>query len=149
MNKILFYTCWPNFMTMTSSERKLGPFCQGFLLETYRKRTAITLECIYQLPQNLTRVHNLVHSFDTDYKNFNFFYSSYCFYYFLLFVFCSNFNSFKGISLIQTINHNLSELKQNWKLHPEQILWHFLWRPVSMEKLLEKCWYQHFEQLFW
>ena len=55
--------------------------------ETYKKETAGILKCIDQLPQNLARVRNLVGSFDQRYKNVKFFYSSYCFHCFLLFVY--------------------------------------------------------------
>ena len=56
---------------MTSSIQKLWPFRQLVLLEfslfsieTYRKKTAVILKRIDQLPQNLARVHNLVGSFE-------------------------------------------------------------------------------------
>ena len=56
-----------------------------------KKETAVILKRIDQLPQNLARVRNLVESFDRSYKNFKFFYSSYCFHCFLLFVYCLPF----------------------------------------------------------
>ena len=89
-------------MMMMSFIEKLWPFCQlvllefsTFSIETHRKKeTAVILKRIDQLPQNLARVHNteyIVESFDKSHKNFKFFYSSYCFHCFLLFVYCPPF----------------------------------------------------------
>ena len=48
-----------------------------FSIENYRKKMAVILESIYQLPQNLARVCNLVGSFDLieiiKIKNFSIF----------------------------------------------------------------------------
>ena len=41
-----------------------------FLQKPNKKEAAVMLKCIDQLPQNLTKVHNLVRSFDTNLKNF-------------------------------------------------------------------------------
>ena len=41
-------------------------------IETYRKKTAVILKCIDQLPQNFARLHNLVNALDTNHKNFKF-----------------------------------------------------------------------------
>ena len=63
-----------------------------FSIETYRKKeTAVILKRIDQFSQNLARVHNLVGPFKRRHKNFNFFYSSYCFHCFLLFLYCTSF----------------------------------------------------------
>ena len=51
----------------------------------WRKETTLILKYIDQLPQNLARVHNLVHSFDTNFENFKFFYRFHCI---LLFAYC-------------------------------------------------------------
>ena len=66
-----------------------------FYRNLQKKETAVILKPIDQLPQNLGRVHNLVHvgSFDRSYKTFKFFYLSHCFILFLLSVFCSNFDT--------------------------------------------------------
>ena len=56
-----------------------------------KKETAIIFKHIDQLPQNLTRVYNLVVSFDRSHKNFKCFYSSCCFHCFLLFIYCPSF----------------------------------------------------------
>ena len=98
---------------MTLSKRKLWPFCQPvlpefpvFLIETYRNKTVVILEFIDQLPQkNLARVHNLTPSFDINHKDFNFFHSSCCFYYILLFVYCSlSVLTFGALSEVQEVH---------------------------------------------
>ena len=94
--QILFCTFLPNFMMMTSSIQKLWTFCQLVLLfyrNLQKKETvAVLLKRIDQLPQNLTRVHNLVGSFKRSYTNFKFFRSSYCFHCFYCFsIVCLSF----------------------------------------------------------
>ena len=61
------------------------------ILSTGTSGISNALKRIDQLPQNLARVHNLVGSFDRSHKNVNFFYSSCCFYCFLLFIYCPSF----------------------------------------------------------
>ena len=53
-----------------------------------KKETVVILKRIDKLPQNLTRVHNLLGAFKRNDKNVKFFYSSYCFHCFLLFLYC-------------------------------------------------------------
>ena len=62
-----------------------------FYRNLQKKETAVILKRIDQSPQNLARVHNLVGSFDGSHNNSKFFYSSYCFHCFLLFVYCPSF----------------------------------------------------------
>ena len=62
-----------------------------FFRNLQKEETAAILKRIDQLPQNLARVRNLVGSFDRSYKNLKFFYYSYCFHCFLLFVYCPPF----------------------------------------------------------
>ena len=56
-----------------------------------KKETAVILKRIDKLPQNLARVHNLLGAFKRNHKNFKFFYSTYCFHCFLLFLYCPRF----------------------------------------------------------
>ena len=86
---------------MRSSIQKLWPFCQ-LVLEEFsifsieEKETALIHKRIDQLPQNLTRVHNLVWSFDRNYKMSNFLFFpivSIVFYCCLLPTFSSNFDT--------------------------------------------------------
>ena len=72
-----------------------------FPMETFRKKTAVILKCIDQLPQNLARLHNFVQSFDTNHKSFILTYSSYCFHYILLFVFCSSFDAHLDVQAVR------------------------------------------------
>ena len=63
-----------------------------FYRNLQKKETAVILKRIDQLPQNLSRVRNLVGSFDRSYKNVKSFYSYFsivC----LLSAFCSNFDT--------------------------------------------------------
>ena len=137
-------------MMLTSSIQKLWPFCQLvlpefsiFSIETYRKKeTAVILKCIDQLPQNLVRVHNLVGSFYRSHQNFKFYYSSYCFLCFLLFVYCLPFvptlilhyrykKFTDGKIGCQTINYNVLACyrsKQNQKITSatDFMAWFFL-----------------------
>ena len=62
-----------------------------FYRNLQKKETAVILKRIGQLPQNLARIRNLVGSFHRSYQNVEFFYSSHCFYCFLLFVYCPRF----------------------------------------------------------
>ena len=56
-----------------------------------KKETAVILKRIDQLPQDSARIHNIKGSFDRSHKIFKFFYSSYCFHCFLLFIYCLSF----------------------------------------------------------
>ena len=92
-----------------------------------KKETAVILKRIDQLPQNLARLHNLVGSFDRSHKNFNFFYSSYCFHCFVLFVYCPPF-------VPSTLSAFCS--KKNIKLLKcEQIIYHFKARDLEIPNI--------------
>ena len=125
-----------------------------------KKETAVILKCIDHLPQNLARLHNLVCSLFTNHNNFKFFYS-YCFHCFLLFLCCPSLWCTK-CSEAQNV-HWRKMLMPNYKLEPISLLWvktelkNHIWNRfygisceclVFMDRVLEKCWYQHFEQ-FW
>ena len=56
-----------------------------------KNETGVILNCSDQLLQNLARLHILVHSFDTNHKNFKIFYFSHCFHRILSFFYRLSF----------------------------------------------------------